>query len=111
MEKVLITGGTGFIGRHLVERNLKAGNIVSVLATSDNSRAEELALRGIEIFYGDMRNIYCATDSRPFSSFRVILKKRMKSDGNMTKRERARLTKEQNRTSRNIYRLKHNNIT
>lgn len=56
MEKVLITGGTGFIGKHLVERNLKVGNIVRVLATSDNPRAEELASRGIEIFYGDISN-------------------------------------------------------
>ncbi len=33
---------------------------------------------------------------------------RMKADGNLTKKERAKLTREQNRASRNIYRKKHN---
>jgi hypothetical protein len=33
---------------------------------------------------------------------------RAKSDGNMTTKERAKLTREQNRASRDIYRLKHN---
>jgi hypothetical protein len=33
---------------------------------------------------------------------------RMKSDGNLTAGERARLTRQQNRASRNIYRKKHN---
>ena len=33
----------------------------------------------------------------------------MKSDGNLTERERRELTKEQNRASRDIYRMKHNN--
>lgn len=34
---------------------------------------------------------------------------RMKSDGKLTKAERAKLTREQNRSSKNIYRKKHNN--
>lgn len=33
---------------------------------------------------------------------------RMKADGNLTAKERRKLTKEQNRASRNIYRKKHN---
>jgi hypothetical protein len=33
---------------------------------------------------------------------------RMKSDGKLTKKERAKLTREQNRASKNIYRKKHN---
>jgi len=32
---------------------------------------------------------------------------RMKADGNLTKKERAKLTREQNRASRTIYRQKH----
>ncbi|MGC2693003.1 MAG: hypothetical protein WA228_09930 [Desulfobaccales bacterium] len=36
---------------------------------------------------------------------------RMKADGNLTRRDRARLTRMQNRASRNIYRKKHNNRT
>jgi len=35
----------------------------------------------------------------------------MKSDGNLTRAERRKLTREQNRTSRAIYRKKHNNRT
>jgi len=63
LEKVLITGGTGFIGKHLVERNLKVGNIVRVLATSDNPRTKELASRGIEIFCGDIRSYRSVDDA------------------------------------------------
>ena len=33
---------------------------------------------------------------------------RMKADGKLTRRERAKLTREQNRAGRNIYRKKHN---
>jgi hypothetical protein len=36
---------------------------------------------------------------------------RMKADGNLTGKERAKLTREQNRASRNIYRKKHNDRT
>ena len=36
---------------------------------------------------------------------------RMKADGNLTRAERAKLTRMQNRASRNIYRKKHNNRT
>ncbi|MGA7579459.1 MAG: hypothetical protein WBW52_15045 [Desulfobaccales bacterium] len=36
---------------------------------------------------------------------------RLKADGNLTGRDRARLTRMQNRASRNIYRKKHNNRT
>jgi len=36
---------------------------------------------------------------------------RMKSDGNLTRAERRKLTREQNRASRAIYRKKHNNRT
>lgn len=32
----------------------------------------------------------------------------MKSDGKLTKRERAKLKREQNRASKNIYKKKHN---
>ena len=32
----------------------------------------------------------------------------MKSDGNLTEQERRRLTREQNRASKDIYRMKHN---
>jgi nucleoside-diphosphate-sugar epimerase len=56
MKKVLITGATGFIGSHLVARNLKAGNRVRVLSLSDDPEAENLRTRGIEVVFGDIRD-------------------------------------------------------
>jgi hypothetical protein len=37
--------------------------------------------------------------------------KRAKSDGTLTPKERAKLTREQNKASRDIYRAKHNQHT
>jgi nucleoside-diphosphate-sugar epimerase len=56
MKKVLITGATGFIGSHLVERNLKEGNQVRIFALPDDPKARELEARGVEVVYGDIRN-------------------------------------------------------
>jgi len=53
--KVFVTGGTGFIGSHLVDRLVAEGNEVVCLAikTSDISHLKEL---GVEIVFGDLRN-------------------------------------------------------
>ncbi len=56
MKKVLITGATGFIGSHLVERNLKEGNQVRLLALPDDLKAKEFETRGLEVVYGDIRD-------------------------------------------------------
>lgn len=56
MKKVLITGATGFLGSHLVERNLKAGNQVCILALPDDPKAEEYETRDIRVVYGDIRD-------------------------------------------------------
>ena len=56
MNKVLITGATGFIGSHLVEKNLKEGNHVRILALPDDPVAREYETRGIEVIYGDIRD-------------------------------------------------------
>lgn len=56
MKKVLITGATGFIGSHLVDRNLKDGNRVRIFALPDDPRAKEFAAKGIEVVYGDIRD-------------------------------------------------------
>ncbi|OGC47188.1 hypothetical protein A2886_00895 [candidate division WWE3 bacterium RIFCSPHIGHO2_01_FULL_42_13] len=62
MEKILVTGGTGFIGSHLTERLLEQERQVKVLALKEplepiekeNERLlEEL---GAEIIYGDLRD-------------------------------------------------------
>ena len=51
--KVLVTGGTGFLGRHLVDRLLLEGDDVSVLArTAPSSRAEGPA--GVRVVPGDL---------------------------------------------------------
>lgn len=52
-EKVLVTGGTGLLGRPLVERLLADGYDVRVLARKLSS-VENLAAQGAEIFWGDV---------------------------------------------------------
>ncbi len=55
MKKVLITGATGFIGSHLVEKNLKEGHAVRILALSGDKKASEMQSNSIEVIYGDIR--------------------------------------------------------
>ena len=56
--KLLITGGTGFIGSHLAESALGAGHDVSVLGLtdlhSDQRNAKLLESRGAKIFAGSI---------------------------------------------------------
>jgi nucleoside-diphosphate-sugar epimerase len=57
MKKILVTGGTGFIGIHLVKRLYKLGHSLKLLVreTSDTSPFEEL--KNIEYSIGDTRDI------------------------------------------------------
>ena len=52
--KVLVTGGTGFLGRHLVERLALEGDEVWVLARGGKSDAELRGL-GVHVVAGDVR--------------------------------------------------------
>ncbi len=52
--KALVTGGTGFLGRHLVERLLLEGEQVSVLARRE-AGTEELRALGARVVEGDVR--------------------------------------------------------
>ena len=51
--KVFVTGGTGFIGSHLVKRLIRDGASVKALAR-DSSNVEELMKLGVEIIIGDV---------------------------------------------------------
>jgi nucleoside-diphosphate-sugar epimerase len=56
--RVLVTGGAGFIGSHLVERMLELGHDVVVLDNFSTGRRENLApfLADVEVVEGDMRS-------------------------------------------------------
>lgn len=64
MGKVLITGGAGFIGSHVAERLIAAGDAVRVLDNFDpyydprikRDTAESLAAQGVEVVEGDVRD-------------------------------------------------------
>lgn len=53
--RVCVTGGTGFIGGALVDRLLREGASVRVLARP-SPRAQALAKRGLEVIQGDLSN-------------------------------------------------------
>lgn len=54
--KVLVTGSTGFIGGHLVDRLVKEGHEVRCLARNP-AKAIRLIDMGLEVVFGDIRNI------------------------------------------------------
>jgi dihydroflavonol-4-reductase len=60
--KALVTGATGFVGGHLVDRLLARGDTVTALARSP-ARAARLAERGVRIVAGDLANIDAVTDA------------------------------------------------
>lgn len=53
---VLVTGATGFVGSHLVERLLADGIRVRVLVRPDSSNLHRIKSKPVEIALGDLRN-------------------------------------------------------
>ncbi len=51
--KILVTGGTGFIGRHLVKKLVANGHKVRCLVR-ENSQTDALKKLGVELVYGDI---------------------------------------------------------
>ncbi|MFW5862205.1 MAG: NAD-dependent epimerase/dehydratase family protein [Spirochaetota bacterium] len=57
MGRVLVTGATGFIGGHVVDANLAVKNTVRAFVLPDDPGAETLQAKGVEVVYGDIRDI------------------------------------------------------
>ncbi len=55
MRQVLITGATGFIGGHLVDRFLANGDHVRALVMPGNADVKKLTDKGVEAIRGDVR--------------------------------------------------------
>ncbi|MFH1136167.1 MAG: NAD-dependent epimerase/dehydratase family protein [Pseudomonadota bacterium] len=56
MDKVLITGASGFIGAHLAQANLARGRLVRALVLPGDAAGPGLAGRGVEVIAGDIRD-------------------------------------------------------
>ena len=69
MRKILITGGTGFVGSHLVEELIRQDNEITILAMQnpiENIEVENLELlrnKGAKVFFGDLRSVETLNDA------------------------------------------------
>jgi len=65
MERILVTGGCGFIGSHLCEALLERGNSVRVLDDLSSGHRENLASLGnrVELLVGDVRDPAVVTEA------------------------------------------------
>lgn len=56
MQRVLVTGGAGFIGSHVVDELVARGDDVHVIDNFFNGRREHLSLAEDRIHEGDLRD-------------------------------------------------------
>ena len=65
MERLLITGASGFIGSHLVRQALEAGYEVwaAVRKDSDKTRLEKQGVKLLEVDYYDEEQLFGALNS------------------------------------------------
>ncbi|HET6357454.1 NAD-dependent epimerase/dehydratase family protein [Streptomyces sp.] len=54
--KVLVTGASGFLGSHIVDACLRAGDAVRVLVREESDLSHLRTVAGIEFAYGDLRD-------------------------------------------------------
>ncbi|MBU1172708.1 MAG: SDR family NAD(P)-dependent oxidoreductase [Proteobacteria bacterium] len=71
MKKAFITGGTGFIGSHLVKRLSDEGYSIKLLVRASNrAKIEEITNKGIELVQGDIRD--CTTLKNAMNDVDVV---------------------------------------
>lgn len=62
MEKILVTGGAGFIGSHVLDELLKKGYAVRVLDSFVSGKRDRIP-EGVEVIEGDVRDIAVLTEA------------------------------------------------
>lgn len=67
IRKIFVTGATGFIGKHLVQRLIAEGYAVGALVRSVSSSQKTGKIDGVSYFIGDIRN--CEEINTAFSAF------------------------------------------
>ena len=63
MKKIFITGASGFVGGHLVDENLKRGNVVRVLVLEGDPKEEFLREKSIEVIIGNITDYECVANA------------------------------------------------
>lgn len=62
-ERVLVTGGAGFIGSHLVDALVACGASVRILDDLSTGRRENVVASGVELVVGDIRDLRTCRDA------------------------------------------------
>jgi len=88
--KIFVTGGAGFIGRHLTDLLLKKGHIVTIFDNFSNSSEEDvskLEKRGAKIVKGDITNYHSILKSVCGSDFVIHLAAKIDVEESLTSPE------------------------